>query len=146
MINLPAVKELRTNSRAAISFELPEMFRAAWWAMKEKAQTDYWCLKISRPRKPRTIGYKSQNHHFRGHCRDIMAQTGNSMTDVATALKEFAVENYGYPEDVKFGKRKPRSEADLDTVEESLLIDATHHFAANWGFYLIESEDEGENN
>lgn len=142
MLNLPAVKELRTNSRAMIAFELPSMFYPTWWAMKEKAQTDYWCLRISRPRKPRTTGYKSQNHHFRGHCRDIMAQTGNSMTDVATALKEYAVEFYGYPEDAKFGKLKPRSEADLDTVEESLLIEATHQFAAEWRFYLKESEDD----
>jgi len=73
-----------------------------------------------------------------------MEQTGNSMTAVATALKEHAVEFFGYPEDEVFGKMKPRSEADLDTVEEGLLIDATHHFAAEWGFWLRESEgDEG---
>ncbi len=142
MINLPAVKELKTNSRVAISFELPEMFRAAWWAMKENDKSGYWNVKISRPKRPRTTGWKSQNHHFRGHCRDIMAQTGNSMTAVATALKEHAVEFFGYPEDEVFGKMKPRSEADLDTVEESLLIDATHHFAAEWNYWLRENDDE----
>jgi hypothetical protein len=53
-----------------------------------------------------------------------------------------AVEFFGYPEDEKFGKMKPRSEADLDTLEESLLIDAAHHFAAEWNYWLRESEDE----
>jgi len=144
MVLLPAVKRLKTGSHAAISFELPAPFRAAFWAMVEKSKTEYYQVKISRPRKPRTTGWKSQNHHWRGHCRDIMEQTGNSMTDVATALKEYAVEFYGYPEDEKFGKMKPRSEADLDTVEEGVLIDATHHFAASWGFYLKESEDKDE--
>ena len=142
MIILPAVQRLRTGSRAAISFELPEMFRTAFWIMVEKAQTNYWQVKISRPRKPRTTGWKSQNHHFRGHCRDIMEQTGNSMTAVATAIKEHAVEFFGYPEDEVFGKMKPRSEADLDTVECGLLIDAADHFAAEWGFWLRESEDD----
>ena len=142
MINLPAVQRLRTGSRAAVSFELPIMFRDAFWAMVEKAQTDYWNVRIGRPRKPRTTGPLSQNHHFRGHCKDIMEQTGNSMTAVATELKEHAVEFFGYPEDEVFKKMKPRSEADLDTVEEGVLIDATHHFAAEWNFWLRESEDE----
>ena len=142
MINLPAVKELRTNSRAAISFELPQMFYSVWQVFKEKNKTGYWNVKISRPKRPRTTGPESQNHHFRGHCRDIIEQTGNSMTAVATAVKEHAVEFFGYPEDEVFGKMKPRSEADLDTVECGLLIDATHHFAAEWNYWLKENEDE----
>jgi len=141
MINLPAVKQLFTSSHAVISYELPIIYRAPYWKMVELARTDFWNVKISRPKRPRTTGYLSQNHHWRGHCRDIMEQTGNSMTAVANALKEYAVEFYGYPEDVIFGKMKPRSEADLDTVEMGLLIDATHQFAAEWGYWLRESED-----
>ena len=142
MINLPATLRLTTGSSAAISFELPVKYRDAFWAMVESAKTDYWNVKISRPKRPRTTGWKSQNHHFRGHCRDILQQTGNSMTVVATAVKEYAVEFYGYPEDEVFGKKKPRSEADLDTVECALLIDATHHFAAEWKLNLRESEED----
>ena len=140
MINLPATLRLSTGSSAAICFEIPIPYRTPLWAMVESAKTDYWNVKISRPKRPRTTGWKSQNHHFRGHCRDIMQQTGNSMSDVSMALKEYAVEYWGYPEDEKFGKMKPRSEADLDTVECGILIDATHQFAAEWGFWLIEED------
>lgn len=138
---IPATKKINSGSPAAISFELPIPYRAIWEQMVEQSRSGYWCLKVTRPRKPRTTGPLSQNHHFRGHCRDIMEQTGNSMAAVATALKEHAVEFFGYPEDEVFGKRKPRSEADLDTVEEGLLIDATHHFAAEWGYWLIEGDE-----
>ncbi len=142
MIQFPAALRLRTGSNAAVSFEIPIKLRDSFWIMVEKAQTDYWNVKIGWPRKPRTTGWLSQNHHFRGHCRDIMGQTGNSMTAVATALKEHAVEFFGYPEDEVFGKMKPRSEADLDTVECGVLIDATHHFATEWIYWLKESDDE----
>ena len=142
MINLPAVQQLITGSPAAVSFELPVKYRATWEKMVENAKTNQWNVKISRPKRPRTTGWKSQNHHFRGHCRDILQQTGNSMTVVATAIKEYAVEFYGYPEDEIFGKKKPRSEADLDTVECALLIDATHHFAVEWKLNLRESEED----
>ena len=67
MVNMPAVLRLRTGSRAAVSFEVPEMFRGQLWAMVEKAKTEYYQVKISRPKRPRTTGDKSQNHHINGH-------------------------------------------------------------------------------
>ena len=143
MINLPAVKELRTNSRAAISFELPEMFRAAWFVMKERNKSGYWNIRISRPKRPRTTGEKSQNHHINGHCQQITSETGNSFAAVKERMKVLAIDR-GYPmETLPDGVAVPKSESDIDTVEAGYLIDTIHQFADEWGIRLIEeSEDE----
>ncbi len=142
MLNLPAVKELRTNSRAAISFELPEMFRAAWWAMKENDKSGYWNVRITKPKKPRTTGKKSQNTHANGHIQQICMETGNSFTAVKERMKELAVSR-GYPiETLPDGSIKPISEADIDTVEAGYLIDTIHQFADEYGIRLIEGDDE----
>lgn len=142
MLNLPAVKELRTVSRAVITFELPEMFRSTWWSMREKAQTDYWNVKISRPKKPRTTGYKSQNHHINGHCQQITGESGNSFAAVKERMKVLAIDR-GYPiETLPDGAAVPKSESDIDTVEAGYLIDTIHQFAAEWNIKLIEEDED----
>ncbi len=140
MVNLPAVKELKTNSRAAVSFELPEMFRAAWWASREGNKTGYWNVKISRPKRPRTTGDKSQNHHINGHCQQIANETGNSFAVVKERMKVLAIDR-NYPiETLLDGSVMPRSEADIDTVEAGYLIDTIHQFADEWQIRLIEED------
>ena len=142
MVNLPAVQRLRTGSHAAISFELPIPYRAVFWAMVEKAKTDFWNVKISRPKCPRTVGYKSQNHHINGHVQQICIETGNSFSAVKERMKELAIDR-GYPKETLLdGSVKPKSEADIDTVEAGYLIDTIHQFCAEWNIRLIE--DDGE--
>ncbi len=117
----------------------PYPLRESIFNMVDKAGWDYkFRIRIATQWTPRTTGWKSQNHHFRGHCRSILEQSGNTMTAVARAIKEFAVENWGYPEVEEFGKMQPKSEADLSTTEEALLIEAAHHFAAEWNYDLVE--------
>lgn len=141
MVLLPAVKRLKTGSQAAISFELPIPFRAVFWAMVEKAPTDYWCVKISRPRKPRTTGEKSQNHHINGHIQQICTETGNTFSAVKERMKVLAIDR-GYPiETLPDSAVMPKSEADIDTVEAGYLIDTIHQFAAEWGIRLIENDE-----
>lgn len=142
MILIPATKALNTHSRAAICFELPEKFRPLWLAMTEKAKTDYWCLKITRPRVPRTTGEKSQNHHINGHCQQITWETGNSFAAVKERIKVLAIDR-GYPiETLPDGSVMPKSESDIDTVEAGYLIDTIHQFAAEWNIRLIEGGEE----
>ncbi len=140
MVNMPAVLRLRTGSRAAVSFEVPEMFRGQLWAMVEKAKTEYYQVKISRPKRPRTTGDKSQNHHINGHCQQIANETGNSFAVVKEYMKRAAIDR-NYPiETLPDGSVMPRSEADIDTVEAGYLIDTIHQFADEWQIRLIEED------
>ena len=140
MINLPAVQRLRTGSHAAISFELPIPYRAVFWAMVEKAKTDFWNVKISRPKCPRTVGYKSQNHHINGHVQQICIETGNTFSAVKERMKELAI-GMGYPvETLPDGSVEPISESEIDTVQAGYLIDTIHIFCAEYGIRLIEED------
>ena len=142
MINLPAVQQLITGSPAAVSFELPVKYRATWEKMVENAKTNQWNVKISRPKRPRTTGWKSQNHHINGHCQQIAMETGNSFTAVKERMKELAI-GRGYPKETLVdGSVKPKSEADIDTVEAGYLIDTIHQFADEWNIRLIEEDED----
>jgi len=142
MINLPATLRLSTGSSAAICFEIPIPYRTPLWAMVESAKTDYWNVKISRPKRPRTTGWKSQNHHINGHCQQIAMETGNSFTAVKERMKELAI-GRGYPKETLVdGSVKPKSEADIDTVEAGYLIDTIHQFADEWNIRLIEEDED----
>ncbi len=143
MINLPAVKELRTNSRAAISFELPEMFRAAWFVMKERNKSGYWNVRISRPKQPRTTGPDSQNHAGNGFCQQIAIATGNSFQAVKQYTKTTAIDRGYTIETLPNGAAMPISEADASTEDAYHWIKAIKQLADELGIKLIEeSEDE----
>ncbi len=142
MIQFPAALRLRTGSNAAVSFEIPIKLRSPFWAMVEKAPTDYWNLKIGRPRKSRTTGENSQSHHINGHIQQICIETGNSFSAVKERMKVLAIDR-GYPiESLPDGSAMPKSEADIDTVEAGCLIDTIHQFADEYGIRLIEGDDE----
>ncbi len=143
MILIPATKALNTHSRAAICFELPEKFCALWLAMTEKAQTDYWCVKITRPRMPRTTGKKSQCNAGNGFCQQIAVHTGNSFAVVKMYTKVEAI-GWGYTfETMPDGTVLPISEADASTQDSYYWIKAIKHLADELGIRLIEeSEDE----
>ena len=144
MINLPATLRLSTGSSAAICFEIPIPYRTALWAMVESAKTDYWNVKISRPKRPRTTGWKSQNHHINGHVQQICTETGNTFSAVKERMKELAI-GMGYPiETLPDGSVKPISESEIDTVQAGYLIDTIHMFCAEYGIRLIEENEDDD--
>jgi len=141
MINIPAAKRIKTGDVSLIQFEIPVIFQGQLWTMIGKAPTEYYQVKISRPKRPRTTGDKSQNHHINGHCQQIANETGNSFTAVKERMKVLAIDR-NYPiETMLDGSVMPKSEADIDTVEAGYLIDTIHQFAAEWNIRLIEEED-----
>ena len=141
-ILIPAAYRLRTGSHAAFSFELPIPYRTAFWRMVEDSPTQYFQVKISRPKKPRTVGYKSQNHHINGHIQQICMETDNSFTAVKERMKELALDR-GYPyETLLDGSVEPKSEADISSLEATYLIDTIHQFADEYGIRLIEDNSE----
>ena len=87
-------------------------------------------VKLGYPRKPRTTGEKSQNHHLNGHIQQICAYTGDDFDDVKMHIKRKAMAK-GYPFHTdSFGNAIPDSESDATTGQCAWLIDTAHEVAA----------------
>ena len=99
---------------------------------------DYVLVTIASPKRPRTTGDGSQNHHLNGHIMQICAETGNDYEVVKNAVKMIAVEQMGYPYTDFHGVITPKSESESSTDECAKLIEAAHILAADLGIILKE--------
>ena len=99
---------------------------------------DYVLLTMQPPKRPRTTGKDSQNHHLNGHIMQICNETGNDYETVKTAIKMLAVENMGYPYKTIAGQIVPQRESDSSTDECAKLIEAAHILAADLEIILQE--------
>lgn len=99
---------------------------------------DYVLVTLQPPKKPRTTGEGSQNHHLNGHIMQICNETCNSYAAVKDEVKRIAVETMGYPYEIVNGHIHPKGESDSSTDECALLIEATHVLAADLGIILQE--------
>ena len=99
---------------------------------------DYVLVTIASPKRPRTTGDGSQNHHLNGHIMQICAETGNDYDAVKNAVKMIAVEQMGYPYTDFHGVITPKSESESSTDECAKLIEAAHILAADLGIILKE--------
>ena len=100
--------------------------------------TGYVLVTLQPPKRPRTTGADSQNHHLNGHIMQICAETGNDYDAVKDAVKMLAVESMGYPYKTIGGQIVPQRERDCSTDECALLIEAAHVLAADLGIILQE--------
>ncbi len=95
-------------------------------------------VKMGVPRKPRTTGKGSGSAHFHGHVQQICQYTGDDFDDVKMHIKRKAMKrDYPSHED-SFGEIHPDSEANISTVEESMLIDTAHEVASFLNLKLKE--------
>lgn len=99
---------------------------------------DYALVTIQPPRKSRTTGANSQNHHLNGHIIQICNETGNGYGAVKDEVKRIAVENLGYPYEIVNGNIHPKGESESSTDECAKLIEAAHILAADNGIILQE--------
>lgn len=133
----------RVFQKGLISFEVPQdemlqtMLINVLSAIKSK-HNDYAQVTIKTPRKPRTTGFKSQNHHLNGHIVQICNHTGNSYSVVKDYIKIIAVEQFGYPYKIINNKLIPQGESDCSTEECAMLIESSHYVAAEIGITLRE--------
>jgi len=149
---IPAAKRVPTPEAGVIAFEVGEAFHEylvhliRYQERDRKSPAPYYTLKIDTPRKPRTTGEKSQNHHVNGHCQQIAQETGQPFEDVKKYAKQFAI-TMGYPiltgpdgEPVNdfWGKAQGISESDATTEDAAILIEAIHHLAAHLEIELRE--------
>ena len=99
---------------------------------------DYVLVTLQPPKRPRTTGKDSQNHHLNGHIMQICAETGNDYDAVKDAVKMLAASTMGYPYKTIGGQIVPQRERDASVDECALLIEAAHVLAADLGIILQE--------
>lgn len=123
------VPPAESGARANIKHELAKC--------REK-HNGFVLVTLQPPKRPRTTGESSQNHHLNGHILQICNETGNDYDSVKDAIKMFAVEVMGYPYKTIAGRVVPQRERECSTVECALLIEAAHVLAADLGIILQE--------
>src|SRR5574344_612416 len=97
---------------------------------------DYVLVTLQPPKRPRTTGEGSQNHHVNGHIMQICNETGNDYDSVKDAVKMIAVEQLAYPYKTIGGKIIPQRERDCSTDECAKLIEAAQMLAADLGIIV----------
>ena len=133
----------RVNIAGRIAFEPPADAGASENIKRELRKcrdkhNDYVLLTMQPPKRPRTTGEGSQNHHLNGHIMQICNETGNDYDSVKDAIKMIAVENMGYPYKTIGKKIVPLRERESSTDECVKLIEAAHVLAADLGIILQE--------
>jgi hypothetical protein len=133
----------RVSIAGRIAFEAPRDTRANENIKHELRKCrdkygDFVLVTMQPPKKPRTTGKDSQNHHLNGHIMQICNETGNDYESVKTAVKLLAVESMGYPYRTIAGQIVPQRESDSSTDECAKLIEAAHVLAADLGIILQE--------
>jgi hypothetical protein len=133
------LKQVKTGTADTLSFQIPKDLRQRF-ADEIKKGKGFYHVRISIPRRGRTTGEGSQNHHINGHVAQIAEETGNDFQDVKDGAKLRAIKR-GYPYDtLPNGWIVPKSESDLDTVQAGYLTEELHQIAAELGINLRESE------
>ena len=99
---------------------------------------DYVLVTLQPPKKPRTTGEGSQNHHLNGHIMQICNATGQDYETIKYCVKMIAVEQMGYPYKTIAGHIVPQRESESSTDECALLIEAVHILAAQLSIILQE--------
>jgi len=133
----------RVNIAGRIAFEPPADLGATENIKRELRKcrdkhNDYVLVTIQPPRKPRTTGEHSQNHHLNGHIMQICNETSNSYDAIKYCVKMLAVEEMGYPYEIIDGHIWPKAERESSTDECAKLIEAAHVWAAQHGIILQE--------
>lgn len=133
----------RTFYAGHIAFDLPqdagarEAIRRELERCRDK-NNDYVLLTMQPPKRPRTTGKDSQNHHLNGHIMQICNETGNTYDAIKYCVKMLAVEEMGYPYELIDGHIWPKAERESSTDECAKLIEAAHVWAAHHGIILQE--------
>lgn len=136
---------VRQNHNHGLTVDKPPAFEAAINVLLEQSKqkcAGYLNIRLDLPHRPRTTGWKSQNHHLRGHTRQLCGYTGFDMSEMMQVIKE---DTPSWPVDYKIIRGKKRmihaSEADISIEVASEAIEMCHVYAAENGWILKEESD-----
>ena len=137
--------KISANGNGLFCIAKPRGFEDALAVLLEKANrkhAGYLNVKLDLPHRPRSTGWKSQNHHLRGHARQLCGYTGFNMSEMMQIIKE---DTPSWPVDFKVIRGKRRmiyaSEADISMEVASDGIEMCHVYAAENGWILKESDE-----
>jgi len=123
----------------------PRAFETALAVLLEQARAKcagYLNVRLDLPHRPRTTGWKSQNHHLRGHARQLCGYTGFTMSEMLQIVKE---DTPSWPVEFKEFRGKRRmihaSEADISIETASEAIEICHRIAFDNEWILRESAE-----
>lgn len=120
------------------------------WAVQQKKDVEDMNvqLTIEKPFRPRTTGYKSQNHALNGFIQQICMETGQDFSTTKNYIKKMAID-MGYPiktrklpngcvEDMLdwYGNPIGISEKDASIQDCSMLIECAVMLASDLGIRL----------
>lgn len=133
------VQRVKTGSPNVIAFSVPDNVRDRLLDLVHHIEKKggWYRLKISLPKRNRSTGPGSQNHHLWGHIQAIAAETGNSPNIVHECLKIRAME-MGYSFVVLGDTAVPIGERDATVEDCAMLIEAAHQLAAEFDVKLKE--------
>ncbi len=135
------------NYRGYFHAATPADYQAAVDALADKVTLRtrgrcYLTVTLAEPHRPRSTGWKSQNHHLRGHARQMCGYTGFTMSEMMQAIKE---DTPDWPMEFKEFRGKRRqfyaSEADISMEVASEAIEICHRIAADNDWILKESDE-----
>lgn len=133
----------RCFEKGKLCFELPESLSAqeqlrSLLTICKTKYNDFVSVTLDKPKKPRTTGKYSQNHHLNGHIVQICNHTGHSYDEIKYCVKMIAIEVFGYPYTQIAGHIVPKRERDCSTEECAKLIEGTHLLAEQLEIMLEE--------
>lgn len=142
-LRIPKVMVARTAA-GVVYFKPPNYLQNLLWHMLDQARErkiDGFDVTIRTPTKPRTTGWRSQNHRINGFIQQISMYSGMDFETLKVYFKKKALTR-GYPfETDPDGDAVPYSEARIDTVQASYLINEIEQFAAENDITLKEYEE-----
>ncbi len=102
-----------------------------------KSRGGYLSLTIDLPKRPRSTGDLSQNHHLWGHAEQIGEHLGYDRREMLYLIAEMTP---GWPMAEYKGKMIPRSESLIDSETSARAIETAHRIASENGIRIRDGE------
>jgi hypothetical protein len=130
-----------TPKDGVISIAWPAAIAPAVAMLLERSRekcAGYLNVRFDLPHRPRTTGWKSQNHRINGFIQQMSAATGNDFDALKMVCKREAISE-GYPfQTLPNGEVWPKSEAGISIEEATILINTIQRLAAEYNIPLKE--------
>lgn len=140
-----------TAERTTLALIVPRMFSEQLsdiYKQADRSDGGYVNICISTVRKPRSTGWKSQNHAINGFVQQIANETGEDFGVIKMHCKRKALTR-GYPLMERdgaiiysqiTGEAIPESESNISTIEAGYLIDEIQQLSSELGIVLGGSD------
>ena len=107
-------------------------------AKSRKTRGGFLSFDINLPKRPRSTGENSQNHHLWGHSEQIGEHLGYDRREMLYLIAEMTP---GWPMAEYNGKMIPRSESLIDSETSARAIETAHRIAIENGIRLREGDE-----